>query len=72
MKHLTIDQALEKIHSEPEHDEQKVKLDLPTIWVKVRPFVVMLGTIFGKKVSKWTNAFVAAIDELTATDTGEE
>lgn len=65
MKHLTVEQAHEEIESS---SEPLTSFDLPTLWFRVRPFVVMLGALLGKKVNTYITAFVAAIDSLTSQD----
>ena len=69
-KHLTIDEALDQIHSESHLLPGAVPVTpdtkLSILWVKVRPFVSMLAAIFGKKIGVYINAFIAAIDTVVA------
>lgn len=55
------DQSLQEIET-----EVAGKPKLKALWEKVGPLVRLLGTIFGRKVRPYINAFVAAIDELVA------
>lgn len=59
MNHL---QAIEKIETAGLPKGQS----LAELWEKVRPLVGMLSLVFGKKVKPFINAFIAALDELTA------
>lgn len=49
----------------------KAKIDLNVLWPKVRPFLLMAATLFGKKVSVYINAFIAAIDKLVEVEVEE-
>ena len=64
-KHLSLKEAIFQIENEP---LGVAKTKLATLWPKVRPFVLMLSTIFGfsKKIQAYINAFVAAIDSVAA------
>lgn len=62
MNHL---QALEQIEKAP---LSKAKIDtakLSDLWEKIRPLVMLLGTIFGRKLKPYLSAFVTLLDELT-------
>lgn len=49
------------------------KENLAALWHKVQPFLLMAGTLFGKKVAAYVQAFSDAIDEILASeDTLEE
>lgn len=68
---MNLDQSLATIHAAPIL-KANASHKLPELWIKVKPMVVMLGLIFGRKVKPYINAFIAAIDELVAEEEGAD
>lgn len=61
-KALTLEQSLTQILSAP---QAKAKLKFPDVWIKIQPFLLMLGTFF-PKLEKPINSLIAAINAYLA------